>query len=161
MFIGQVNNTVLGPVCFRSCDQTAVLFPNQTVLVNNQPLNAGVTFNSEELSVFWKPDGLDHGHKKGAAKVSVPGLWNFYIEMKGSRNDIYEAIPLPSVNRSAVHGVLGHTLFPKALRPASTCNSADEGGCEVMGGFKSYEVGDYSLLCEPKWSHSMFDPSKC
>jgi len=147
------NFTYLGPTCIRSCDQTVVLNPDQTIEINGHRHRFTYTdqtlIQNSAISVQMLTPKV--------AVVTIPGKWSFEIAMLGDRININHVYV--GHHDDNVHGVLGHTLGLLPGREHRKCNSFEEGGCQVEGVFQDYIVhGD---LCSTLWTHQRFDHTKC
>lgn len=118
------------------------------MLLDGRSVLRGERWESAELTFYRR--------NKHEIKVVIPGRWTFSFR-SGTHVDIEEAAAHFAWNNKT-HGVLGQTLRG-AASPTGKCNSLLQGGCEVEGDFRGYEVP--GSLCSTSWLHGKFDESAC
>jgi len=156
------NATYLGDICVRYCDSTAIFTTDGTVT-----LSGPVTSNL-----------VVERHANGTATLTV-GLWSMLVESSGHSHHNLKSIQLRHpIMAGPMHGVLCVTApdpHSQLTRPRNgthmptvsskkeahpPCQPKNEGGCEVPGEWRDYEV-EGNDLCGIKFKYSKFDHKKC
>lgn len=154
-------NTVLGDTCIRWCDEAVKVNVNGSLEASPGAIvhNAPFTKNVSEIGLTIEPGNhiQVYTQEKSMLMVITPGGWVFTVAKKNGRLDI-DSVKYFGHDGTA-QGVLGQTLNPKVDRTEHECNDSEQGGCEVVGSFKDYEVdGD---VCSTNWKYSMFSKESC
>jgi len=149
------SSTVMGDICVRFCDSTAVFTANGTVSLSG-PASSNLVVKKARHNM---------------ADVAV-GLWSMRVVPWGPKGrptlgQPFHNLKLLHLQHAAVvgptHGVFGVTrpnVFSNETSVHPHCQSLFEGGCEVPGEFRDYEVqGDD--LCGTNFKYSLFDSDKC
>jgi len=154
-------STVMGEICIRFCDST-------------------VTFDSKGGLSLFGPQTSNLAVKylsNTTAQVTV-GLWSLTVELDKTHPELRAAfLNLLDVNlqhsflAGPSHGVIGVTAPDRHHRMRSRnstletahhphCNPKNEGGCEVPGYWREYELKNNDL-CSTEFKYSQFESSKC
>jgi hypothetical protein len=145
--------THLGETCFRVCDQTVQIDDSGDVLLN------GVVQKTRSVAVPGLSVTPLPSPKHGSFLYNVrAGAWSAVLMRADDHLDMLSLTNLLDSTSQSTHGILGVTLRDHITQNKTACQRKEEGGCDLPGKWREYEVlGD---LCSTDWTYSEFAGQK-